>query len=124
MNRPVRAAVESGFVMAAALLVIGFVSVVVAVGSPKTVAGDSFVWTSALAVIMLLLGFGGVAGALAARRLPGRRRLPLALVGPLTVMTLAAIPAAIDGDWAGVLLYEAGTLAGTAGGVLFFGGRR
>src|SRR4051794_10027819 len=86
VNRPVRAVVDSGLAILAALTLLIVATVVLFATAPETVLSNGFRWVGGAVVIVVLSSSGVAAGALAARRLPEGRRMPLALAGPLLVM--------------------------------------
>jgi hypothetical protein len=121
VNRPVRAVVDSGLAILAALTLLIVATVVLFATAPETVLSDGFRWVGGAVVIVVLSSSGVAAGALAARRLPEGRRMPLALAGPLLVMVPAALPALAAGQWSAVLMYGGPVLVGTPAGVMAFG---
>ncbi|MEU6039249.1 hypothetical protein ABZ801_27990 [Actinomadura sp. NPDC047616] len=123
MSPPVRAVAEGALVMAATLVVLMLGVVMISSMSTGTLLTERFFWGYALAGGLVLALGAAAAGGLAARRLPsGSARTLPALAGPLSVVSLVAVPSLFGKDWGAGVLYLVVTLVGSVAGV--FGSAR
>lgn len=115
-----RAVAEGALVMAGTLVLLMLGVVVVGMLPADTVLGSGFFWTATVVGGLVLLLGAAAAGGLTVRRLrtPGWARPALALVGPVSVVALLAVPTWAGGERAAGSLYLGATLFGGVAGAL------